>query len=124
MKKTQAAAVGAAVIILTVSLPAMAQVEIKNAGDGRVSISIDGQPFSDFYIGSQYTKPFLAPLRTASGLIVTRQWPMQDVAGDSHDHPHHKGLFIGYGDVNGVNFWETEPDSKPSPENPDRKSVV
>jgi hypothetical protein len=92
--------------------PGNGQVEFKAAGTDHISISIDGQPFSDFFVGSAYPKPFLAPLRTASGLLVTRQFPMQEVAGESRDHPHHRGLFIGYGNVSGVNFWENEFDYK------------
>jgi hypothetical protein len=85
---------------------------------------LDSHPLSDFFYGSAYSKPFLAPLRTASGLIVTRRWPMDNAEGDSRDHPHHKGLFIGYGDINGINFWETEPDSKPSGDNPKTKGTI
>ncbi|MDQ2949830.1 MAG: PmoA family protein, partial [Acidobacteriota bacterium] len=84
------------------------QVTFKPAGTDHISILIDGQPFSDFFIGSDYPKPFLAPLRTASGLIVTRQYPMKDVDGESRDHQHHRGLWIGYGNISGVNFWENE----------------
>jgi hypothetical protein len=111
-------------IMLTVVVSSRAQVELKAVGDDRVSISIDGQPFSDFYIGSEYQKPFLAPLRNAKGLVVTRKWPMEQVEGDSKDHPHHKGLFIGYGSVSGVNFWEVETASQPSPENPQLKGKI
>jgi len=85
-----------------------AQVTFLPVGGDHISILVDGQPFSDFFIGNAYPKPFLAPLRTASGLIVTRQYPMKEVEGESRDHQHHRGLFIGYGSVSGVNFWENE----------------
>ncbi len=101
-----------------------AQVELSAVDNDRVSILINGQPFSDFYIKSPYAKPFLAPLRSATGLIVTRRFPMEHVEGESRDHPHHKGLWIGYGDVNGINFWETEPESKPSDANPKEKGAI
>src|SRR5579875_3115866 len=104
--------------------PVFAQVDLKAVGTDHVAISINGQAFSDFYIGSAYQKPFLAPLRTASGLIVTRRWPMEQVEGESHDHPHHKGLWIGYGTVNDVNFWENETASKTSGTNPSVKGTI
>jgi hypothetical protein len=100
------------------------QVELKQAGSDQVSIEIDGQPFSTFYIGHSQAKPFLAPLRTSSSVIVTRRWPMETIPGESRDHPHHRGLFIGYGDINGINFWENDPASKPSPENPQVKGKL
>jgi len=111
-------------LFLSSAVCVVAQVDIKAVGDDHVSISIGGKPFSDFYIGSEYQKPFLAPLRTASGLVVTRKWPMEQVESDSHDHPHHKGLWIGYGDVSGVNFWEVEAASVPSGTNPKVKGKV
>ena len=36
---------------------------------------------------------------------MTRDWPMKaDVAGESHDHPHHKSMWVGH-EINGVDFW-------------------
>jgi hypothetical protein len=89
-------------------VPAFAQVEMRQADSDHITITINGQPFSDFYFGANYPKPFLAPLRTAHGLIVTRRYPMENVEGESRDHQHHRGLFIGYGEINGLNFWENE----------------
>ena len=34
---------------------------------------------------------------------------MEVVEGESRDHLHHRGLWITYKDVNGVNFWENDP---------------
>lgn len=101
-----------------------AQVDLQAVGNDHVAITINGQPFSDFNIGPAYAKPFLAPLRTASGLIVSRRFPMERVEGESNDHPHHRGLFVGYGTVSGVNFWENDPSSKTSGTNPSVKGTV
>jgi hypothetical protein len=90
---------------------ALGQVEIK-PGPDKVSVSIDGKPFTDFYIGSEVTKPFLHPLRAASGTIVTRVWPMEEKAGEAKDHVHHRGLWFTHGDVNGVDFWANDPSQK------------
>jgi hypothetical protein len=95
------------VLLLAAAAYSSAQVNITQAGD-HISIEIDHQPFTDFYYGAAFPKPYLWPLRTTSGLAVTRSFPMQPVEGESHDHPHHRGLFIGYGEINGVNFWENE----------------
>lgn len=101
-----------------------AQVQLQAVGRDHVSVAINGQPFSDFYIGDCCGKPFLAPLRTASGLIVSRKYPMEQVEGESRDHPHHRGLWIGYGDINRVNFWENDPNSKTSGDNPSTKGLI
>ncbi len=73
------------------------------------SITIDGKPFTTFNYGVDANKPFLAPIRSASGKIITRRFPMEEVAGESHDHLHHRGLWFSYDDVNGVKFWENDP---------------
>jgi hypothetical protein len=57
-------------------------------------------------------KPYLHPLRSASGKIVTRRYPMETVDGETHDHPHHHGLWFSHGDVNGFDFWGNEPSQR------------
>jgi hypothetical protein len=111
-------------VMLMTPAAADAQVEFENVQGDHIAVTINGQAFSHLFYGPAYTKPFLAPLRTASGLVVTRHWPLENPEGESRDHPHHKGLWIGFGEINGVNFWETEPASKTSGENPDIKGKV
>lgn len=74
-----------------------------------IAVNIDGKPFTTFHYGADANKPFLAPLRSASGKIVTRKFPMENIQGESHDHLHHRGLWFSYDDVNGVKFWENDP---------------
>src|ERR1035438_6944928 len=74
-----------------------------------IAVNIDGKPFTVFHYGTDANKPFLAPLRSASGKIVTRHFPMEEVATESHDHLHHRGLWFSYDDVNHVKFWENDP---------------
>ncbi len=97
--------------LLLFALPIWAQVKVTQGPD-RVSIEIDGKPFSDLFIGKDTPKPYMHPLRAASGKIVTRAFPMEQVAGESKDHPHHRGLWFTHGDVNGVDFWANEPSQK------------
>jgi hypothetical protein len=82
------------------------------AGTDRVPIEVDGQPFTTFYYGLESNKPYLAPLQSASGKIVTRHYPMEKVEGESRDHVHHTGLWFSYDDVNGIKFWENDPSYK------------
>jgi hypothetical protein len=99
--------------ILLAALPLAAQVKIAQQGNEKISVEIDGKPFTDFWIGPSTHKPYLAPLRSATGIVVTRSYPMDpNVPGESHDHPHHRGLWFTHGDVNGYDFWGNEPDQK------------
>jgi hypothetical protein len=102
----------AAVLVFTLAmLPVCAQVEFRQAAD-QIEISIDGKPFSTLYFGEEAPKPYLSPLRSASGIIVTRLFPMEKVEGETRDHPHHRGLWFTHGDVNQIDFWANEPGGK------------
>lgn len=92
-------------------LPLCAQVQFQQAAD-HIEITIDGKPFGTFYYGEAAPKPYLAPLRTASGIIVTRGFPMEKIEGETRDHPHHRGLWFTHGDVNQIDFWANEPGGK------------
>ena len=98
---------------LAVTLPLCGQVKITPQGKDKISVEIDGKPFTDFYIGAETPKPYLHPLRTADGKVVTRGFPMMtDIPGEAHDHPHHRGLWFTHGDVNGYDFWANEDSQK------------
>lgn len=76
-----------------------------------ILVEIEGKPYTAFYLAPGGNKPYLYPLSTASGLVVTRHFPMESFPGETNDHPHHRGLFFSHGDINGINFWATEPGS-------------
>ncbi len=98
-----------ALLVVALSLPAFGQVKITQPGKDKISVEIDGKPFTDFFIGADTPKPYLHPLRTASGIVVTRGYPMiPDVPGELHNEPHHRGLWFTHADVNGYNFWANE----------------
>jgi hypothetical protein len=47
----------------------------------------------------------LYPVRTSTGTIITRGFPLEPRPGERVDHPHHAGFWLNYGNVNGVDFW-------------------
>jgi len=72
----------------------------------QIDVSIRGKPFTTYYFGAEAPKPYLYPLRSAEGIIVTRGFPMvTSIPGESRDHPHHRSMFFAHGDINGVDFW-------------------
>jgi Methane oxygenase PmoA len=76
--------------------------------DDRIHIEIDGRPFSDFYFAPDAPKPYLYPLRSASGKIVTRRFPMEKVEGETTSDQHHRSMWLGFKLVNGYDYWENE----------------
>jgi hypothetical protein len=86
---------------------------IPNESARRVDISIDGQPFTSYIWPDSLAKPVLYPLRSATGTIVTRGFPLEPRPGERVDHPHHAGLWFNYGNVNGFDFWNNSTAIKP-----------
>jgi hypothetical protein len=76
----------------------------------QVDVLVDGQPFTSYVYWSNQKKPLLSPLRTAQGNIFTRGFPLEKVAGERTDHPHHISSWFNYGDVNGCDFWNSPPE--------------
>ena len=71
-----------------------------------VEVLIGGKAFTTYYFGPNSPKPYMSPLRSAQGTVVTRGFPMRtDIPGERHDHPHHRALFFAHGDINGIDFW-------------------
>ncbi|MFZ6011938.1 MAG: PmoA family protein [Bacteroidota bacterium] len=62
-------------------------------------------------------KPVLFPLKSLSGITITRGYPIAPRAGERTDHPHHVGLWLNYESVNGLDFWNNSsviaPEKKP-----------
>ena len=93
-------------VVAAVSVKSAGGVEIKvNEAARRVDVTIDGQPFTSYIWPDTLKKPVLYPLRTAKGTLVTRGFPLDPRKGERVDHPHHVGLWLNHGDVNGLDFW-------------------
>jgi hypothetical protein len=106
----------AAVVSLCSATPARGQVTLTQTAE-QISVAIDGKPFTVLYIaGKDLNRPYLHPLRAATGTIVNRSVPAGQLPGETTDHPHHAGLFYGHGDVNGFNYWAIQNvPTKPDP---------
>jgi hypothetical protein len=91
------------------------RIDVKvNEAANRVDVTIDGKPFTSYIWPSTLKKPVLYPLRTAKGTVVTRGFPLDPRKGERVDHPHHVGLWLNHGDVNGLDFWNNSDAIKPA----------
>lgn len=100
-----AAAAPAAANAQRTAPPAYVVEVFRRDADRRVDIVVDGKPFTSYVWPTSLMKPTLFPLRSASGAIITRGYPLEPRAGERVDHPHQAGLWFTYGDVNGLDFW-------------------
>jgi hypothetical protein len=123
------------------AVPAAGQVKI-TPGTQKIPVEINGKPFTDFYAsGPDVAKPYLWPLRAASGTYITRAWPMEKVpeefdnetgfavvngqsTGKVPDHPHQRGLWFAHAKVNNLDFWNIAPIDAPPYNRPDRGKIV
>src|SRR5439155_15311168 len=72
-----------AVVLLCSAPPARAQVTL-TPGPEQITVDIDGKPFSVFYIGGKdLNRPYLHPIRSASGKIVNRSFPAGQLPGET-----------------------------------------
>jgi hypothetical protein len=71
----------------------------------KINILIGGNLFTTYRYGSELTKPILYPVKSPSGILLTRRFPFEIIPGESNDHPHHTGIFFTYDKVNNDGFW-------------------
>jgi hypothetical protein len=84
---------------------AAAPVELTRNGT-RVDVTIGGRPFTSYYVDPSVAKPYLFPLRSSLGTVVTRGFPMTtESADDDRDEPHQRSMYFAHGDINGFDFW-------------------
>lgn len=78
---------------------------IKNEAAQRVDVTVGGKLFTSLRWPDTVYKPVLYPILTASGIPVTRGFPIDTRAGERSDHRHQVGNWLNYGNVNGYDFW-------------------
>jgi hypothetical protein len=79
----------------------------------KVDVLIDDQYFTSYIYPDDLEKQVLYPIVTASGKEITRGYPINPRPFERTDHPHHVGLWLNFGDVNGLDFWNNSFAIKP-----------
>ena len=112
------------VSLLTVGGAQTARVQVVPDEAGRrVDVVIDGKPFTSYIYPTTLKKPTLFPLRTAKGTLVTRGYPLEPRPNERVDHPHHVGLWLNHGNVNGLDFWNNS-DAIPAAQAPKMGTIL
>ena len=70
----------------------------------RLRVEMNGQLFTEYHF-KDTPRPYCYPIIGPGGLRMNREWPMKDIQGEDHDHPHHRSLWFTHGAVNGQDFW-------------------
>ncbi len=76
-------------------------------GDADVGydVRVGAGPFATLRFGPDERTPAIFPLFAPGGGLVLRSFPFATGDGETEDHPHHRGLWLAHGDVNGHDFW-------------------
>src|SRR5579884_1239916 len=83
-------------------------VLIKDDG-GALQITIDGAPFTTYRYTKQaddpaWDRPYFYPVLAQDGTPVTSdQWRL--IQKEHSDHPWHRSVWVGWGNVNGLDHW-------------------
>lgn len=86
-----------------------APVQLKQGND-RITVIVGGRAFTTYYFSPDVAKPYLMPLETPSGLVISRDFPVgNDASGGnpkaSSFEPHQRPLYFAHGDIDGLDFW-------------------
>ncbi len=96
-------------------VPSKSNIEFKNDESARkVEVFIGGKFFTSYIYPDDMEKQVLYPIQTASGKFITRGFPLDPRPYERTDHPHHVGLWLNFGDVNGLDFWNNSFAVKPA----------
>ncbi len=89
-------------------------VVFKAAGKN-LEVVVDGKPLTVYHV-DEPTKPYYYPLIGPTGTELTRAYPMKPgVPGETKDHPHQRSFWFTYGNLNGYDFWASDPINKSNP---------
>ena len=75
------------------------------SAEKKIDILADGKLFTSFCWYDNVYKPILYPVKTSAGTEITRGFPLNPKSGESTDHRHQVGIWLTYGNVNGLDFW-------------------
>ena len=74
--------------------------------EGKMIVTVRDELFCEVDYRT-HAKPIVYPIYAPGQIPMTRDYPMKrGTAFEETDHPHHKSMWFGHGDVNGVSFWD------------------
>ena len=80
---------------------------VSKPSENRIDVIVGGKLFTSYRWPDNVYKPILWPVCASSGTEVTRGFPLNPKVGERDDHIHQVGIWLNYGNVNGVDYWGT-----------------
>ena len=93
----------------SIALSAPQPVKFRRNGY-HIDVLIGGRLFTTYFFDPQVTRPYLQPLHSAQGTIVTRDFPVGNDVPPEHQNdrylePNQRAMMFGHGDIDGIDFW-------------------
>ncbi|HTL52472.1 MAG TPA: PmoA family protein, partial [Planctomycetota bacterium] len=91
--------------------PAADVVKLKHVERAkRIEIKVGARKFTEYHFETDHARPYFHPFFGPGRVQITRNYPVDpNVEGETKDHPHHRSLWVAYGEVNGSDNWSEEP---------------
>lgn len=78
---------------------------VDDQGD-TIVVTQGGEELSTYYLAEETAaRPYWYPLPDPYGVSLTRGFPKFPRPGEREDHPHHRSIWVAYGEVNGTDNW-------------------
>lgn len=76
----------------------------------KLQITIDGKPFTTYNFtptpdDPEWRMPYFFPVYSTEGVPLTADRARETINENPREHPHHRSVWIGMGDINGVDHW-------------------
>ncbi|MCC5931556.1 MAG: PmoA family protein [Cyclobacteriaceae bacterium] len=78
---------------------------VRKDAENKIDVMVGDQLFTSYIYPENIMKPVLYPVVSSAGNRITRGYPIDKTPGERVDHPHHVGIWMNFGDVNGLDFW-------------------
>ena len=78
---------------------------VRVEGKNKIDVIIGGKYFTSYQYPANMEKPYLYPVISPNGSVITRGYPIEPRKGERIDHPHHIGIWFNHGNINGLDFW-------------------
>ncbi|HOL66367.1 MAG TPA: PmoA family protein [bacterium] len=71
---------------------------------GTVNFFVGEELFTSYHYGPEVVRPYLNPVMGPGKISLVRK-PVPPGNPENLDHPHHRGIWVAHGDVNGTDNW-------------------
>ncbi|HEY7088213.1 MAG TPA: PmoA family protein [Tepidisphaeraceae bacterium] len=96
-------------LLTSLSLAADPAIQIVQ-GQDKLEITIDGKPFTTYHFvptsdDPEWHRPYFFPVLSADGVELTADRDRETMGQEKREHPWHRSVWIGHGDINGIDHW-------------------